>query len=664
MVSTVKGNSIPRATTLERDANFTSVPDGFSFFNTTNNRIEVTNDGGSTWNALSHLQDLNNFDLQDAYDNGDGKINYTVGKPINIVGINNLDPAKTIYNTPSAGGIAAEIQMDGENISSSPVTYGNIICNMTDVTAGLENGSITFGVVDSGALQTFLEIDGTLGSINLEKNIRGQNNDIFDVDRVACSTLGVGLSNPSGTVATFLSTDQYRIQFEDTSNIVDFANLQTPAVGQSLFKLNFAQGTSETPDYAEIEVKTESIGVGTEDGSITFRTLSSGTLTSYMTIDGVNDEVAISSNASVSGNITVSSLSANSLVISDGTQTLASGDLSGDVTTSGGLATTLATVNSNVGTFGDASNVAQVTVNAKGLVTAVTDVPISGGGSLTRQDTYDNGSSITVTAGNPIEFTSATTDPRIEFYRQDTDTFPANIGFYGNDSLAAKQEYGVIETFMSDSTSGSISMDMNLIVKSSGANAGISILGVAGRVSTTFTTSTTSPTTGSLVNSGGFGNAGDIRNGGDIYTEGADFSFVGDVVSASYVPNNLKRVIANDAFDVGAPLTASTVVDFRVVSIPTGVSLTTPVIGFAHTASTGAGDEVLIAAAEIITLVSDGSAGGIDLGDVIEKSNSTSYRSESGAVGAGTFAETAEDVGANTTFRAWLIHNLQQQGAY
>jgi hypothetical protein len=52
-------------------------------------------------------------------------------------------------------------------------------------------------------------------------------------------------------------------------------------------------------------------------------------------------------------------------------------DGSANVTAAG----TLSTVNSNVGTFGDASNVAQVTVNAKGLVTAVSNVAVTGGGS-------------------------------------------------------------------------------------------------------------------------------------------------------------------------------------------------------------------------------------------------------------------------------------------
>lgn len=55
------------------------------------------------------------------------------------------------------------------------------------------------------------------------------------------------------------------------------------------------------------------------------------------------------------------------------------GPLTGDVTTSGAAAT-LATVNSNVGTFGDSTHVAQVTVNAKGLVTAASSVAIAAGG--------------------------------------------------------------------------------------------------------------------------------------------------------------------------------------------------------------------------------------------------------------------------------------------
>jgi len=52
--------------------------------------------------------------------------------------------------------------------------------------------------------------------------------------------------------------------------------------------------------------------------------------------------------------------------------------LTGDVTTSSGaVATTLATVNSNVGTFGSATTVPTFTVNGKGLITAASNVTVT-----------------------------------------------------------------------------------------------------------------------------------------------------------------------------------------------------------------------------------------------------------------------------------------------
>lgn len=53
-------------------------------------------------------------------------------------------------------------------------------------------------------------------------------------------------------------------------------------------------------------------------------------------------------------------------------------ELTGDITApAGSNVTTLATVNANVGTFGSATQVAQITANAKGLVTALTAVTIT-----------------------------------------------------------------------------------------------------------------------------------------------------------------------------------------------------------------------------------------------------------------------------------------------
>jgi hypothetical protein len=67
-----------------------------------------------------------------------------------------------------------------------------------------------------------------------------------------------------------------------------------------------------------------------------------------------------------------------SLVYVDATPLLARAALTGDVTAAqDSNATTLATVNANVGTFGSATQVAQVTLNAKGLATAASNVAIA-----------------------------------------------------------------------------------------------------------------------------------------------------------------------------------------------------------------------------------------------------------------------------------------------
>lgn len=78
-----------------------------------------------------------------------------------------------------------------------------------------------------------------------------------------------------------------------------------------------------------------------------------------------------------------SALTNNQLVFGAGSQATAVGDLTGDITTGGGKATTLATVNSNVGACGDATHVSQVILNAKGLATACTAVAITVAGSGT-----------------------------------------------------------------------------------------------------------------------------------------------------------------------------------------------------------------------------------------------------------------------------------------
>jgi hypothetical protein len=118
-------------------------------------------------------------------------------------------------------------------------------------------------------------------------------------------------------------------------------------------------------------------------------TTNTGTVTSVaasgsngITVSG--SPVTTSGTISLSlGNITPTSVVATGTVAGSNLSGTNTGDqtiaLTGDVTGSGtgSFAATLATVNSDVGTYGSATQIPQVTVNGKGLVTAVTTTSVS-----------------------------------------------------------------------------------------------------------------------------------------------------------------------------------------------------------------------------------------------------------------------------------------------
>lgn len=128
----------------------------------------------------------------------------------------------------------------------------------------------------------------------------------------------------------------------------------------------------------------------------------------YNSSTGVWDNVAQST--LTAGNATKWTTPRNLSLTGDATATLSSVDGSAAVS----AALTLATVNSNVGSFGSTTVIPVITVNAKGLVTAVSTANISGSISIT-------GGDLTLSGNTGTAITNATLA-----------TVNSNVGSYGS----------------------------------------------------------------------------------------------------------------------------------------------------------------------------------------------------------------------------------------
>lgn len=149
-------------------------------------------------------------------------------------------------------------------------------------------------------------------------------------------------------------------------------------------------------------------------------TLTNGTVTtvSVVTANGVSGVVANPTTTPAItltlGNITPTSVAATGTITGSNLSGINTGDqtitLTGDVTGSGTgtFPTTLATVNLTTGTFGDNITVPQITVDSKGRITNVVNVPIAGTGVGTVTSVTANG-----TQGVTTFVTDSTTTPNI-----------------------------------------------------------------------------------------------------------------------------------------------------------------------------------------------------------------------------------------------------------
>lgn len=182
---------------------------------------------------------------------------------------------------------------------------------------------------------------------------------------VVAAGVGVGVDHfrgPTDSPLTFRAGTGQNLIFRDNASVTQL-RISTGGllvntvltVGGNSASSNFVAGTTgwQITSAGVAEFRAATVG---------------GALTATGIITGIGSGLTALPAASLTGTIAAAQMPAFT------------GDLT---TTAGAVATTLATVNANVGTFGSASQTVTVTVNAKGLVTAITQQALSGGGTTT-----------------------------------------------------------------------------------------------------------------------------------------------------------------------------------------------------------------------------------------------------------------------------------------
>ena len=118
-------------------------------------------------------------------------------------------------------------------------------------------------------------------------------------------------------------------------------------------------------------------------------------------------------------------------------------NLTGDIT-SANTATTLATVNSNVGTFGSGGAIPSITVNAKGLITGVTTTAVTSGTTITDDTSTDASRFLTFTSATSGSISAANVSSSKLIYNPSTGTVSATV-FNATSDISLKGNIKIIE---------------------------------------------------------------------------------------------------------------------------------------------------------------------------------------------------------------------------
>ena len=327
---TVAGNLTVSGTTTTVDSTTVSIQNAFVFeggtpdsFETTLTTVNPTADRTvSIPNATGTLV------LQDTTDT---LTNKTLTTPVieEIDGSTiTLDSAGDI--TLDAGGADIILKDDGTE-------FGRLINNSGELRIA-SGSSTTTNITMSGANTTIA------GNLTVTGNTEGDGN--------------ITIGDAATDTITFGGTIQGSLVFEG-STADSFETTLTPGNPSSDITLTLPTDTGTIiTDVSLATLQNKTLSAPAITGSIVFE---GSTADSFETTLAVTDPTAD-----------------RTITLPNSTGTLVvAGDVSGDATMSNAGALTLATVNSNVGSFGSATAIPVVTVNAKGLVTGVTTSSIT-----------------------------------------------------------------------------------------------------------------------------------------------------------------------------------------------------------------------------------------------------------------------------------------------
>ena len=344
------------------------------------------------------------------------------------------------------GGTITFAAGEGLDVAESSGTVTFSAEDATDSNKGVASFDSTDFSVSSGAVTLVVErisdIVGSMVTSNTESGITvtyqdGDNTLDFDVGDFDIALTGditgsgtvTNLGNVS--IATTVAANSVALGTDTTGNY-----LLDIAVGEGL-DVSHSQGEGSTATIsAELATETNA-GVATFDG--TDFTVSSGDVT--LNAERIQDIVGAMVGSNTESGIAVTYEDGDGTLdfnVNDPTITI-DGDVDGSATMTNlgntTITTTLDTVNSNVGSFGSATAIPAITVNAKGLVTAVTTNNIATSFTLAADsgsnDTFNTGETLTFT-GTSNEITTTVSNNAITFALPDDVTIGNDLTVTGD----------------------------------------------------------------------------------------------------------------------------------------------------------------------------------------------------------------------------------------